>query len=281
MKLRSGVEARVWACGCGGCARVGCICLRVQSPFGVSITCMRVCVRACVATSCGFGPFVPTSAHCRAAGAAARAWGARQGHLLHEGEGAPRVARPVQALGGTVRPAPAAAAADARSRRCRRCAAARGAAAPGRWGRTPRRWMRRRRRCRSSATAEPRARTAGACGRPARVKGWARAARRGRTVGAQVRGRHRARGAAGGGRLAEPQDSVSAAAAALTPAPPMRRRGVGRVVSARAPDVHDWVHVCVHMCVRGSACACMRTYARMRRMRSSVRVGVCVHACAR
>jgi hypothetical protein len=31
--------------------------------------------------------------------------GARQVHLLHEGEGAPRVARPVQALGETVRPA--------------------------------------------------------------------------------------------------------------------------------------------------------------------------------
>jgi hypothetical protein len=52
---------------------------------------------------------------------AARARGARQVHLRHEGDGAPRVARPVQALGATVRPAPAARR-RARSRRCRRCA---------------------------------------------------------------------------------------------------------------------------------------------------------------
>jgi hypothetical protein len=54
---------------------LGCICLRVQSPFGVSITCMRVCVRACVATSCGFGPFEPTPIQCRAAGVVSRARG--------------------------------------------------------------------------------------------------------------------------------------------------------------------------------------------------------------
>jgi hypothetical protein len=36
---------------------------------------------------------------------AARARGARQVHLLHEGQGAPRVARPVQALAEPVRPA--------------------------------------------------------------------------------------------------------------------------------------------------------------------------------
>jgi hypothetical protein len=59
----------------------------------------------------------------------------------------------------------------------------------------------------------------------------------------------------------------------------MRRRGVGRVVSARAPDVHDWVHVCVHMYVRSSACVCVRTYARMRRMHPSVGVCVCVCVC--
>ena len=50
-------------------------------------------------------------------------------------------------------------------------------------------------------------------------------------------------------------------------------------MSARAPDVHDWVHVCVHMCVRSSACACVRTYARMRRMHPSLGVGVCVCVC--
>jgi hypothetical protein len=137
-------------------------------------------------------------------------------------------------------------------------------------------------RCRAGALGPSRAALDAvyARGRPARVRGWAGAARRGRTVGAQGRGRHRARGAAGVGRLAEPQDSVSAAAAALTPAPPMRRRGGGRVVSARARDVRNWVHVCVHRCVRSSACVCVRTYARMRRMRSSVRVGVYVCACA-
>ena len=49
-------------------------------------------------------------------------------------------------------------------------------------------------------------------------------------------------------------------------------------MSARAPDVHDWVHVCVRMCVRSTACVCVRTYARMRRMHPSVgvRVRVCV-----
>jgi hypothetical protein len=44
--------------------------------------------------------------------------------------------------------------------------------------------------------------------------GWARAARRGRTVGAQGRVQHRARGAAGGGRVAQPEVPVSAPAAA-------------------------------------------------------------------
>jgi hypothetical protein len=44
---------------------------------------------------------------CCAAGAAACARGALQVDPLHEGEGAPRVARPVQALGVPVRPAAA------------------------------------------------------------------------------------------------------------------------------------------------------------------------------
>jgi hypothetical protein len=190
---------------------------------------------------------------------AARVRGARQVHRLHEGDGAPRVARPEQALGGTVRPAPAAAAAvrvggGAGAALLREALPRRGAGAEPRGvgcggggvaGRRP--------------SAEPRARVAGARGRPARSPGRAGAARHSRTVGAQVRVQLRARGAAGGGRLAQPQETVSAAAAALPPAPPMRRRGVGRVVSARAPDVHDWVHVCVHMCVRSSARACIRT----------------------
>ncbi len=114
-------------------------------------------------------------------------------------------------------------------------------------------------------------------GRPARGEGWARAARRGRTVGAQVRAQLRARGAAGGGRLAEPEDSVSACAAALTR--PRRCAACGGWRAARAPDVHDWVHVCVHMCVRSSACVCVPAYARMRRMRRSVRECVRVRVC--
>ncbi len=53
MKLRSGVETRVWACGCGGCARVHPRWAASASGYsrrservGVSITHMRVCVRA-------------------------------------------------------------------------------------------------------------------------------------------------------------------------------------------------------------------------------------------
>ncbi len=124
------------------------------------------------------------------------------------------------------------------------------------------------------------ARMAGARGRPARGRGRPEPPGAGRTVGAQGRVEHRARGAAGGGRLAEPEYTVSARAAALKPAPPMRRRSSGGS-SARALDVHDWVHVCVRMCVRSSACMRVRTYARMRRMHSSVRVRVCARVCAR
>ncbi len=101
------------------------------------------------------------------------------------------------------------------SRRCRRCAAARGAVAPG-------------------AALRHAALYAAAAALPVVVRGraprahalrprptgarerWAGAARRGRTVGAQARARHRAHGAAGGGRVAEPGDFVSAPAAALT-----------------------------------------------------------------
>jgi hypothetical protein len=83
-------------------------------------------------------------------------------------------------------------------------------------GRAARRWVRRRRRCRSLGAAEPRARMAGARGRPARGRGWPEPPGRGRTVGAQGRALHRDRGAAGGGRVAQPEDPVSAAAAALT-----------------------------------------------------------------
>ncbi len=95
-----------------------------------------------------------------------------QVHLRHEGEGAPRVARPVQALGGTVRPAPAAAAAAA----VRVCG---GAGAALRHVALPRRALEPHRAALDAAAAalmltvaaEPRARMAGARGRPARVLG--------------------------------------------------------------------------------------------------------------
>jgi hypothetical protein len=45
-------------------------------------------------------------------------------------------------------------------------------------------------------------------------------------------------------------------------AAPMRRRGVGRVVSARAPDVHDWVHVCACICVYAAVHACVCVHMR-------------------
>jgi hypothetical protein len=48
---------------------------RHSECIGVSITRMRVCVRACVATFHGFGPFDPKYANCCAAGAGrTRAW---------------------------------------------------------------------------------------------------------------------------------------------------------------------------------------------------------------
>ena len=144
---------------------------RRSECVGVPITRMRVCVRAMrgdfPVASARSTPRLPIGAR-RAR--AARARGVRQVHLLHEGEGAPRVARPVQALGATVRPAPAApppcAFAAVRALRCcawryraGRWAAPRGVGCGGGGvaGRRP--------------SAEPRARMAGARGRPARVRG--------------------------------------------------------------------------------------------------------------
>jgi hypothetical protein len=76
------------------------------------------------------------------------------------------------------------------------------------WSRAGTRKKASSRRCRSSAAW--RARPTGA------RSGWAGAARRSRTVGAQGRDQYRARGAAGGCRVAEPGVPVSAPAAALT-----------------------------------------------------------------
>jgi hypothetical protein len=146
-------------------------------------------------------------------------------------------------------------------------------------GRIPRRWRRRRRRrCRSSAAAEPRARMAGArCrparafgegrSRPARPHGWRAGTRR---TPSSRRCRRRPTGRTS-------RDCECPRRRAHT-APPMRRRQVGRVVSARARLARLGT-MCAHMCVRSSSCMRVRTYARMRRMHPSVRVGACV--CAR
>jgi hypothetical protein len=145
-------DTRVGARLCGyarGCARVGLhlpqgTVAAPNAPVCLSRACVCVCVHAwrpSMASACST-PRLPV--------------GASQVDLHHEGAGAPRLARPVQALGGTVRPA-----ARGRCARLRRCRAP---------GRATRRWMRRRRRCRSSAAAEPRSRMAAARGRPARGK---------------------------------------------------------------------------------------------------------------
>ena len=119
----SGLEPRVWARACAdaradarACVASAVGCDHRSECIGVSITRMRACVRACAVTFLWLYPSEPMSVHC----AAARARGARQGHRLHEGDGAPGVARPVQALGDPVRPAPPAAAVLALQRvRCR------------------------------------------------------------------------------------------------------------------------------------------------------------------
>jgi hypothetical protein len=268
---------RAFAAGArAGTPALGCICLRVRSPLR-----MHRCVYHVGAGVCAMrGDFLwlrprsaPRPSMVARRARAAHARGARQVHRLHEGDGAPRVARPVQALGGTVRPTPPRRRL-ARSRRCRRCAAARGAAVPGR------RAAPRGVGCGGGGVAGRRPRPSPAWhgwhARPTGAReGWAGAARRGRTVGAQGRGQHRARGAAGGGRVAEPEVPVSAAAAAIP------RPGRCADAWAGALDGHHLIHMCVHMCVCRNACRCMHTYARMRRMQSSVGVGVCVRVCAR
>jgi hypothetical protein len=249
---------------------------RRSERAGVPITRMRVCLRACAVSSAWH--LRPVRRHVRPSSRGGRGPHARSVH------GRSIYATNVHALPESLGrcklleelcvprppPPPPCAIAAVPARRCcaRRCRAGRWAAPRGVGcgdggvaGRRP--------------TAEPRARTAGARGRPARVRGGPDTARRGRTVGAQGRVQLRARGAAGGGRLAEPQDTVSATAAALTrPRRCADARSGGS--SARAPDVHDWVHVCAHMCVCSTSCMCVQTYARMRRMLSSVRVCACV-----
>ncbi len=191
---------------------------------------------------------------------AARARGARQVHLRHEGEGAPRVARPVQALGDPVRPAPAAAAA---------VRVGGGAGAALLRMALPRRALGWHHAALDAAAAAlpvvGRGRATRAHGwrpRPDRraVRGEAGASRRGRTVGAQVRVQLRARGAAGGGRLAESQDTVSAAD---------RRAPTAR------PSTHAWRACARTRRARLGPCAC--AYVSMQQC-VYVHANVCAHA---
>ncbi len=123
--------------------------------------------------------------------------GARQGHLLDEGEVTPGVARPVHAARDSVRP------------RCRcrlrlwprRCrTAVRAAPAPGGGPRQA-----------GGASRSVAACCGGCWGRPGlRAVGVGRDRSARPHDGAQGRVQHRARGAAGGGRVAQPEDIVRA-----------------------------------------------------------------------
>jgi hypothetical protein len=108
-------------------------------------------------------------------------------------------------------------------------------------------------RCRSSAAAEPRARMARARGRPARGRGGPEPPGGGRNGGVQGRVLLRARGAAGGGRLAQPQETVSApdrrvsdgpaeCARAWRPCARTRRTRLGPCVCA-----YVWMQQCVYV----------------------------------
>ncbi len=120
--------------------------------------------------------------------------GARQGHLLHEGEVTPGVARQVHAALGAVRP----------RRRCIRVACRCRAAVGARW---------------------PPGRATGRRVARAELLG-------GRTRAyAQGRVRHRARGAAGGGRVAQPEVAVSA--------PPPRRAPSAAAVGEATADARE------------------------------------------
>jgi hypothetical protein len=80
-----GALASARLCGCArGRARVGCICLRVQSPLRMHRCVYHARAGVCACLQCDvlwIRPFDPTSARCCAMGAAARARGARQAHL--------------------------------------------------------------------------------------------------------------------------------------------------------------------------------------------------------
>jgi hypothetical protein len=162
----------VWACGCGGCARVVDICLNVQSPFR-----MHRCVHHAHAGVCACmrGHFLwlrPVRPRVRPSLRGGR------GPQVHAVRGRSIFSTKVTALPEWLgqcklleelcvpRPPPPPPCAFA-ALPALRVALGR-AGAPGR---AALRCMRRRRCCRSSVAAEPRARMAGARGRPARDKG--------------------------------------------------------------------------------------------------------------
>jgi hypothetical protein len=116
------VDAPAWGASASGYNRR-------SECIGVPITRVRVGVPLCVVTSIDSARSAPRLSMVARRARAARARGARQAHLLHEGEGTPRVARPVHALGGTVRRARRAAAlrvcgGPGAALRCCACAAA-------------------------------------------------------------------------------------------------------------------------------------------------------------
>jgi hypothetical protein len=233
---------RAFAAGArAGAPALGCICVRVISPLRKHRWAYHVCAGGCACKRGHFlwlrpvrPPHLPIVAR-RAR--AARARGARQGHGLHEGEGAPRVARPVHALGDPVRPIPPRRR-RARLRRCRRCAAARGDG--GVAGRRPRpsparAWLAR--------AADRRALGVGRS-RPARPHSWRAGPR---TTPSSRRCRRRPTGRAS-------RHCEFSRRRART-APPMRRRVVGLVVSTRARRARLGTCVCAYVCIRVRACA--------------------------
>jgi hypothetical protein len=224
-----------------GALAFGCICLRVQSPLRMHRCVYHAHARVC---ACMRGDFLwlrPVRPHVcpLSRGGRGRTRGGRGPHAravrgrrisdttvkaLPESLGQCKL---LETLCVPRPPPPPCAFAAVPALRC--CAWLCRAGAPGR---SARRWMRRRRRCRRRPRPSPVHAWLAPPGRPARVGGGPKAARRGRTVGAQGRVQLRARGAAGDGRLAEVEVTVSAAAAALPR--PCRRADAWRAGERRA-----------------------------------------------
>jgi hypothetical protein len=250
---------------------------------GVSITCMRVCVRACVVSFYGFGRFGPTSVHdARRARPHVRAV---HGRIIY----GTKVKALPEWLGQCKLLEQLCVRARRRRRRARVCGGAGAALLPRA---LPRRALGRHHAALDAAAAAlpvvavGRAPGAwlGPAARPARVKGGAGAARRGRTGGAQVGTKHRARGAAGGGRLAQAEGTVSAPTAAFPRPAECARAWRACARTRRAPL---GTCVCVHMCVRVRArggsglslCASLCIYIFVFYACTYVQMYVCRYVC--